>query len=554
MIAATVVVACGRDQLGVFTPTGGHAFTNAATTKTCQLGDGLIRRRDSAAAASVHRDAGHISRAPTIPESAVWRDSPDAPSLNIVSNTTPVTEIFAPDADYVSTTTKLRSIDGTTLSDSSLTVTMDVFGRIATVPDCWAYWSSPPYSESAAPPDSVIVVESRLAPYVEVPVESLNLRLSSPLKSFGLEIESECGYGDCATIHAYAEYFNHDTLIASTTTSLPDSRGAARLVALRSTGKPFDRVQLRVMDNAGVKEVFAIARIRYALASRLNVSCTPNSVTRGEDVRCVMSRTNGGTLTEPSWRFENPQLDPGITFTYPEYGDVPDTVWAGPLAVGGTVRAYAKLDGVMDSASTALSVLPRPWRTTYPIGPHQPVRYLGQGSLNPIPPSVGSFGNAYMGLDLQILCRAPVCRRIDQGPNRKLKYYLTPPITHAEYDVAINVVALAPGSSWRMSLPVNRVGGRCSASDAASLPLQSLIEQHEGLDPDTHVNSHTRVFRDVVDSIGPRTMEAAVEGVLPGPRALIAMVDNLALSESKRIVDDTLPGTRNPLRIPCTIP
>lgn len=548
--AGVFMVGCGRDYQGVLTPAGGRGIVNAATTKTCQLGDGQIRHRDSLSAANIRRMPFDWQRRGGL-RSAGLRTL--GPMLSVVSSSTPVTEIVAPDSTYRGATKELSAIDGTVLSEESFNVTMDAYGRVATVPDCWRYWSSPPYSESVAPPDSVIVIETRLAPYEAVAVESLNLGFSSPLKWFGIEIESECYYGDCATLHAYAEYFNRDTLIASTTTSLPDTRGGARLVALRSDGKSFDRVRVRVMDNAGVKEIFAIAHIRYAVASKLRVTCTPNSVTRSDEIRCAMRAPAPSTVEAISWRFENPQVDTEVHLVYPEYGETPDTVWAGPLVIGGTVWGFGKVDGAADSAQASVSGRSRPWRQTFPTGPRPTVSYLGQGALPPVPLDGSKFGKTEITLDLQ-LCRDPFCKRVDRGPNRKLKYYLSLPYYYKQFDVSINIIALAPGSWWRNSLPSTRQNGRCSRSDVASIGLFSMIEQHEGRNPDVHVNSHTRVFRDVVDTIGPTIIEAAIDGVIPRPDSLVSLLSAAADAESRRVVDDTSAGGRNPLKPPCRIP
>ena len=73
---------------------------------------------------------------------------------------------------------------------------------------------------------------------------------------------------------------------------------------------------------------------------------------------------------------------------------------------------------------------------------------------------------------------------------------------------------------------------------------------HEGTEPDNQPNSHTRVFRDFVDSLGISMIEAAVWGVLPSPNDIIAEIDSRARAHSSFAIDST---GRNPLSLPCDL-
>ena len=180
----------------------------------------------------------------------------DFPQLPVPKTALPLllssfTPIPLPDAAYQASTTLigLASIsDGTPLgsiTDGTQTVTFDTILTKETVGAYWSTWSSPPFSESSAPP---ILVSGGA---------SLALSLALPSSIFGFELEPD-PFGP----HDFtADFYSGATLVGSIAQTV-DGNAGARLFAASTDGS-FDRVVI-----TGTVD-FAIAQVRYdALAYR----------------------------------------------------------------------------------------------------------------------------------------------------------------------------------------------------------------------------------------------------------------------------------------------
>ena len=137
---------------------------------------------------------------------------------------------------------------------------------------------------------------------------------------------------------------------------------------------------------------------------------------------------------------------------------------------------------------------------------------------------------------------------MSEGPNTGFYYYTAQPLAFVTWEVSVNAVATTPGSAWWNSFPTSTSGNRCTRAQLG--PLRGLIAEHEGTQPENQPNSHTRVFRDVVDTLGISMIEAAVWGVEPSPCEIVRQINFQAKAHSSKQVDST---SRNPLTLPCDL-
>ncbi|NMB00558.1 MAG: hypothetical protein GX971_03420 [Firmicutes bacterium] len=171
------------------------------------------------------------------------------PSLsNGLVSVTAASPIFDPDAAYLAATSKI-DISGLpfaslndSISDGDLTVAFSIpLEKLGPVPDGWATWSSPPFSEDPNP--DVLYASS----------DTLTLELSRPVTILGFELEPS----PFQLLSYTADFYLGNTLVESITRDV-DGAAGARLFA-REDG-PIDRV---VITGSAP---FAIAQVRYDLA------------------------------------------------------------------------------------------------------------------------------------------------------------------------------------------------------------------------------------------------------------------------------------------------
>jgi hypothetical protein len=89
------------------------------------------------------------------------------------------------------------------------------------------------------------------------------------------------------------------------------------------------------------------------VAAELQLTCTPNPVTRGAVIACSAAAT-GGTLDSLRWEFVGPS---GDTVSGPDG----IASWGGTMVVGGTITVSARLNGSPASDDTLIVVEPRRW-------------------------------------------------------------------------------------------------------------------------------------------------------------------------------------------------
>ena len=155
------------------------------------------------------------------------------------------------------------------ISDGTQTVTFSSFMGKRSVPNNWAMWGSPPYTESATP--------HLLFPQVSSP--SLIMTLAQPSPVFGFEVMASQN----ALYSFTALFFAGNTVVESVTQDIPGSE--ARLFAV-SADQPISRAIVFINENPPPTN-FAIAQVRYGTAADIQVTI---------DGRAGVDRTTGEAL------------------------------------------------------------------------------------------------------------------------------------------------------------------------------------------------------------------------------------------------------------------
>lgn len=170
------------------------------------------------------------------------------------------TIITQPSSSYLSST-KLIDITGIpdfssidSISDGVQTVEFSSFVSKRQVPDSWLTWSSPPDSESSAPP---VLYSNGLT--------SLSMALSIPSTIFGFELEPN----PFASFNYTADFYSGSTLVGSISRTLIGA-GGARLFAASdspftrvvvSGGADFGMAQFRYKEVPGPLPIFGVAAV-----------------------------------------------------------------------------------------------------------------------------------------------------------------------------------------------------------------------------------------------------------------------------------------------------
>ncbi|HDR4422857.1 TPA: hypothetical protein QCU60_004345 [Bacillus cereus] len=159
------------------------------------------------------------------------------------------TQITLPDAAYTSSTTKIdiSSIpefsDVGSISDGIQTVTFSTPMERRQVPNSWATWSSPPFSENPIPP--VLFTQG---------ATTLTMTLSVPSRIFGFELEPD----QFAPFEFTAVFLSGGTPVGSITQTVEGQAGARLFAAeIDCTCPAIDEVMVAGGDD------FSIAQVRY---------------------------------------------------------------------------------------------------------------------------------------------------------------------------------------------------------------------------------------------------------------------------------------------------
>jgi len=149
------------------------------------------------------------------------------------------TVIVNPDAAYTSSTTLINipGADLTTtniLTNGTVTINFDQTMTVATVPDTWATWNTPPNAETATP--RILYNDTGLV---------FSFNLSVGVTTLGFEFENDGGGATTATAQ-----FRHGTTVLESVVLGIDSGAGSRLFAV-TEGTTIDNVIVTQLSPAG---------------------------------------------------------------------------------------------------------------------------------------------------------------------------------------------------------------------------------------------------------------------------------------------------------------
>lgn len=229
---------------------------------------------------------------------------------------------------------------------------------------------------------------------------------------------------------------------------------------------PFPRHEVKVAGPGIIHCVLeirggSIDDIRFRRSgAKLVVTCVgdlgENRVTRGEEVTCTPStEPEGGEIQFETWSFEGTDSR-GQPYCFPESemdGPIRDPVWDGKMAIGGTVRLRARIDGgEVKDTSVAVTVVPRNWENVPVDASVSKVSYEEYTAVTEPPPSyprnvsdLGRTHRRWFPVDLT----ANVIEQIDDyGPNHYLVYFTAIP-ARLEVRVLLHPEMERQGDFWK---------------------------------------------------------------------------------------------------------
>lgn len=175
---------------------------------------------------------------------------PERPVQNVFETTGNIVSLANPEDEYVDGTS-LIDISGLSdynnydsITDGTVTVDFSQSLGKRTVPDNWATWSSPPYSETAYPD---LMYSSSV----------VTLSLSEPVGTFGFELEPNL-FG---SFNFTVKYYSNGNLLGSIKRTATGDHGA-RLFAAQTKTYPIDEI---VISYDGSPSGFCIGQFRYVI-------------------------------------------------------------------------------------------------------------------------------------------------------------------------------------------------------------------------------------------------------------------------------------------------
>lgn len=178
--------------------------------------------------------------------------------------------------------------------------------------------------------------------------------------------------------------------------------------------------------------------------AELEVSCTPNPITRGEEVTCTASGPPGASVEVQEWKFVGDGHEVVEALT--------ETTWSGIMVIGGTVTVRAEVDGTADTASTELALTPRDWPDDMPtlIG----IEFIGCPFLTvDCPLFYPPFLNEHMGATTEVpQATVPdeLADFVSDGPNSGWSYIASDgsPIRTDKWQIQLNQVLQDPSDPF----------------------------------------------------------------------------------------------------------
>jgi hypothetical protein len=255
----------------------------------------------------------------------------------------------------------------------------------------------------------------------------------------------------------------------------------------------------------------------------ITMDCSPNSVERATTpVSCVPVAPAGSTTEITGWRFVGGSNDDFEVTS----GLAAPATWEGLMVVGGTVTVYADVDGVPDSAKSAVTVTPRSWPITPVLEPVPEITPSDpRFDLPVVPDSLHHLGHAHKGPELDPDYGQPLSGTVlpvTSGPNNLLVYNASPPVVGVWAYTEINRAALTDTSNpWYQSHPIGGNGNTCRRRDLESFVLDSIV---------SHEAQHVDFARDWFgESSNSYNSELVSEGIVLQSPNLDAVRDSTRL-------------------------
>jgi hypothetical protein len=279
--------------------------------------------------------------------------------------------------------------------------------------------------------------------------------------------------------------------------------------------------------------------------ANLTLSCLPASVVRGSTVTCTAgTEPAGAALRVTDWRF-----DPAAGTEVPAVTRTEDIkVWAGEVAVSGTVTVSGVVGTEPRTASQTIPVTPRDWSSQKVA---VDVKDVSPGNLPDPPRRDEDLGNVQPVHQFIV----PMHFITDGGPNEGYWYFTEIPVK-LQFNVTINTNALREGSAFWRAHPVspnrNLVLGRqvCTRSQLLTVVLQG-VRKHEGFsrdDADSHVQTYTLELERQARTVFEPVVRSTADG-----RAFeqeLTAIDREAQKQTNAV---THADARNPMRLTCTL-
>ncbi|CAA9355151.1 MAG: hypothetical protein AVDCRST_MAG68-3894, partial [uncultured Gemmatimonadetes bacterium] len=165
--------------------------------------------------------------------------------------------------------------------------------------------------------------------------------------------------------------------------------------------------------------------VRRRQKPEITVSCTPNPVTRGQQIQCTAGKTADapGELQVTGWSFEG-----GASSIEAEGSDQGAPTWGGIMVVSGTIRVDGTIGGRPAlPGSASVTVRGRTW-TAKTVYPDAKSAYVGEPELRypPVTPATPELEDGVFG---KYLDAPPVIALAEgSGPNRGWVYVDEPPV------------------------------------------------------------------------------------------------------------------------------
>lgn len=314
----------------------------------------------------------------------------------------------------------------------------------------------------------------------------------------GLKLRMPDGAGSGSFDLITWEFFKSDTLAHESWREIWQLTDCTGRLTCEFT--PGEGVAGKLRVSAWVEDVRVMQKSEVVRVqdSELKLECSgdlgENRVTRGETLTCRAS-AEGGTLTVESWSFTG-RDSRGGDYTFPNEFDGPITTnpWSGQMAISGTVRLRARINGgELQDTTAEITVVGRSWD-------NEPVEYRvtkvnwDEFPKDRLPPPYPiedrHLGRIGFGAEFLPPTADVVHEILDNGPNHYLVYF-----THVPVELVAKILVHPEletrGDFWRRQAAERPAFGNPCLQSQFDRYVQ-LVLAHEGDPPNPQ--SHSGVY------------------------------------------------------------